>query len=113
MILWTVVPRRSSGRTKKPISIMYRADMKTPMTKLGGERNPITVLNKNCSRRDCYGKIGCSRSEAKRQLEGGNNIGGISNNKNRCNSSKETTVSWISTLKGWRQQWRGRINPWR
>jgi len=46
MILWTVVPRRSLGRTQKPISIKYRADMKTPMTKLGGERNPITVLNK-------------------------------------------------------------------
>jgi hypothetical protein len=52
MILWIVVPRRSSSKTQKPISIMYRADMKTPKTKLGGERNPITVLNKNCSRRE-------------------------------------------------------------
>jgi hypothetical protein len=53
MILWTVVPRRSLGRTQKPISIKYRADMKTPMTKLGGERNPTTVLNKNCYNKIC------------------------------------------------------------
>jgi hypothetical protein len=26
------------------------------MTKLEAERNPLTALNKNCSRRDCYSK---------------------------------------------------------
>jgi hypothetical protein len=47
------LPRRTLGRTKKPISIKYRADMKTPMTKLGGERKPLTALNKNCYRKIC------------------------------------------------------------
>jgi hypothetical protein len=50
MILWTVLPRRTLGRTQKPISIInikYRADMKTPMTNLEAERNPLTALKKN------------------------------------------------------------------
>jgi hypothetical protein len=39
------------------------------MTNLETERNPLTALNKNCSRRDCYSKIGGSRSEVKGSLK--------------------------------------------
>jgi hypothetical protein len=46
-----ILPKRTLGRRQKPISIKYRAEMKTPMTKLGGERNPLTALNKNCYRK--------------------------------------------------------------
>jgi hypothetical protein len=59
MISWIVFPRRTLGRSQKPISILnikYMADIKTPMTNLEVERNPLTALNKNCSRRNCYNK---------------------------------------------------------
>jgi hypothetical protein len=59
MILWTFFPRRTLGRSQKPINILnikYITDIKTPMTNLEAERNPLISLNKKCSRRDCYSK---------------------------------------------------------